>query len=106
MDEAVDDIRVITDRYGGGLLGLVAKMRLLSIRVLKGRIGIGIYLVDVVAVKKESEQVMSNNFYGEPDSTCIAAEVVSSDPINVFLSSNFIYGIFLKTIMGSNRHRD
>lgn len=40
MDEAVDDIRVIIDRYGDVFVGMVANMRLLSSRVLNGRIDI------------------------------------------------------------------
>jgi hypothetical protein len=52
VDEAVDDIRVIIDWYGDGLVGMVAKMRLLSSRVLKGRIDIVFYVV-VVDLKKE-----------------------------------------------------
>jgi hypothetical protein len=40
VDEVVDDIRLIIDRYGDVLVGMVAKMRLLSSRVLNGRIDI------------------------------------------------------------------
>lgn len=78
----------MVDRYGDVVVGMVAKMRLLSSRVLKGRIDIVMYCMSLslLEMKKEREnkQVMSNNFYGEgPDSTRIPAEVVSSDPINV-----------------------
>lgn len=62
---------------------MVAKMRLLSSCVLKGRIDI-VLMLSLQCEERESEQVMSNNFYGEgPDSTRIPAEVVLSDPINV-----------------------
>jgi hypothetical protein len=47
-DEAVvEDIRVIIDRYVDVLVGMVAKMRLLSSWVLKGRIDLVFYVVVV-----------------------------------------------------------
>lgn len=55
MDEAVDDIRVIIDRYGDVLVGMVARMRLLSSWVLKGRIDMVLFVV-VVDMKKERER--------------------------------------------------
>lgn len=51
-DEAVEDIRVTIDRYGDVLVAMVAKMRLLSSWVLKGRIDIVLFVV-VVDMKKE-----------------------------------------------------